>query len=156
MYKIIFLAVAVVTTSFFGCGTAVADDKNTESSSLSVSEEYSEVVTNDAEILLDYPIQVSYPGTKQITITISFYPTDAVYCDVSAEEGSVVPGRLYLEDEYTITYSLPEAASFESDVISLEFYDYNGLIIEDKIFIEHDSIEDKCYLSSLNSKRIII
>lgn len=109
---------------------------------------------DDAYIQLEYPNKISYTEMKQFEVSISNYPVNAVYCEVSADLGSTSISKIYLEKENQIIYYFPDDFdSYMFNSILFEFYDENSKLIDDtKITIEYDKEEKKFQIFEMKIK----
>lgn len=109
---------------------------------------------DDAYIQLEYPNKISYPEMKHFDVTISNYPVNTAYCEVSADSGSTSISKIYLEKENQITYYFPDNFdTFIFDTIIFEFYDDNSQLIDDtKITIEYDKDEKQFQIFEMKLK----
>lgn len=94
----------------------------------------------DAMIQVQYPNELPYPGVNQFNVFVSFYPNDAIYCDISADIGKTSERKIDLKKEKIITYYLPDNFDgYMLDVITFKFYDeYSRFIKEYKIYVLYD------------------
>lgn len=109
---------------------------------------------DDAYIQLEYPNKISYPEMSQFDVTITNYPVNTAYCEISADIGSTSISKIDLEKENQIIYYFPDNFdTYMFDSIMFEFYDENSQLIDNtKITIEYDKDEKQFQIFEMKLK----